>query len=332
MNPTLIAAGAFVVIALTIYTLGRLLLPSNRNNPDGRKPLAFGPFTRPLAAMLPSLADAELAKDLRRAGLYHPWAMQEYLAIRNALVLGWMAVCALAYVLIVRNETRWTIPFLVLAIVVMIICYSVPRLMLQAKAAARLQRIERSLPDGLDMITMVMEGGLSLVASLEHVGRELGAAHPDLACELTLVAHHTRARALDHALKQFADRIDTPDVQSLSALVSYAERLGSDMVGAFRDFADGIRRGARQRAEERGNKASVKLLFPIVLCLAPPVYILLLAPAMLELRSFVLRENRPGGVLSQETVVSSEAPLTRENIQPTIFRPALPDRTGARGN
>jgi tight adherence protein C len=331
MNPTLLAAGAFVAIALAVYILGRLIVPTNRNNPDGRRPLAFGLLTRPLAAMLPALADEELAKDLRRAGLYHPFALHEYLAIRNALVLGWMAVCGLAYGLIVRNEVQWTIPFLVLAVVVMIICYSVPRLVLQSMAAARLQRIEQSLPDGLDMITMVMEGGLSLVASLEHVGREIGAAHPDLACELTIVARHTQARALDHALKQFADRIDTPDVQSLSALVSYAERLGSDMVGAFREFADGIRRGARQRAEERGNKASVKLLFPIVLCLAPPVYILLLAPAVLELRNFVLRENRPGGVLSQESVVSSST-LTPEDYQPTIFRPALPQRTGARGN
>ena len=66
---------------------------------------------------------------------------------------------------------------------------------------------------------------------------------------------------------------------------------------ALRDYSDSIRRGFRQRAEEKGNKNSVKLLLPVVLCLAPPVYILLLAPAVLELRDFIIRENKPGGVL-----------------------------------
>ena len=52
-------------------------------------------------------------------------------------------------------------------------------------------------------------------------------------------------------------------------------------------------------AEDRGNKATVKLLFPTVLCLTPPIYILLLGPAALEMKDFVQRERRPGGALSQ---------------------------------
>jgi tight adherence protein C len=326
MNVTLITVGAFVLISLTLYVLGRLIVGGRRNDAANapQRPLALGPLTRPFAASLPALADEELPKDLRRAGFYHPLALKEYLAVRNALVWGWLTLCVVAYAAIVRYQPSILLFFFVLSIVILVLCYSVPRLILQAQAAARMQRIQRSLPDGLDMITMVMEGGLPLVSALEHVSREIGTAHPDLACELGIVARHTRARSLDDALRKFADRIDTPDVQSLAALVSYAERLGSNVVGAFREFADSIRRSFRQRAEERGNKASVKLLFPIVLCLAPPVYILLLAPAMLELRNFVIQQNRPGGILSQESVSTSAGPITPTNYDGSIFRPAPP--------
>src|SRR5688572_21793023 len=136
MNPTLIAAGAFIAIALAVYLVGRVIVGSRRNRPgDTSRPLALGPLTWPFAAALPKLVDAELPKDLRRAGLYHPRAMQEYLAIRNALVLGWGAVCAAAYALIFRHDPDWIILFSAFAVVVLVIFYSVPRLLLQAQAS-----------------------------------------------------------------------------------------------------------------------------------------------------------------------------------------------------
>jgi len=78
------------------------------------------------------------------------------------------------------------------------------------------------------------------------------------------------------------------------------------VAAAFREFADSVRRTRRQRAEEQGNKASVKLLFPVVLCLAPPIYILLLGPATLELKNFMNRENMPGGVLATSTSIDDQ--------------------------
>jgi hypothetical protein len=74
--------------------------------------------------------------------------------------------------------------------------------------------------------------------------------------------------------------------------------LGTNVATAVREFADSLRRGARFRAEERANKASIKLLFPVILCLAPPVYILLCGPSVLQLREFLINENRPGGMLT----------------------------------
>ena len=90
----------------------------------------------------------------------------------------------------------------------------------------------------------------------------------------------------------------------MTAVVTHSEHLGSNVGTALQEYADGMRTTQRQRAEEQGNKRSVQMMFPIALCLAPPVYILLLAPGILELYDFVVRENQPGGLLSQSTAAA----------------------------
>jgi tight adherence protein C len=91
----------------------------------------------------------------------------------------------------------------------------------------------------------------------------------------------------------------------MTTVVSHSERLGSNVGTALQEYADGMRTTQRQRAEERGNRRSVQMMFPIAICLAPPVYILLLAPGILEMYDFVIRENQPGGVLSQRAAATA---------------------------
>jgi tight adherence protein C len=179
------------------------------------------------------------------------------------------------------------------------------------------------------MITMCMTGGLPLQHSLARVGTELEATHPDLACELRITGRQMDVGSLGQALRQFADRIDTPDVQSLAAMVNQTERQGTSVAAAFHEFADGVRRARRQRAEEHASKTTVKMLLPIVFCLAPPIYMLLLTPAVIELRAFVLQENRPGGVLSQSTLSAGEGDLRRP-LPETYFATGAAEESGTR--
>ena len=90
-------------------------------------------------------------------------------------------------------------------------------------------------------------------------------------------------------------KIDTPEVQSLAAIIGQTEQQGSSVALAFQDFADNVRLARRQTADERGNKTALKLLFPLVFCLAPPVYMMLLMPAAIEMSQFIKREAQPGG-------------------------------------
>jgi len=260
----------------------------------------FGRLTVGLAGVLPMTQNkkATIRRELKQAGYYHPLALEEYLSIRNTLVIGWIMLVGTAIVAAFQPVNDPTPQILIAGAIVLGILYAAPRLWLQSAAANRLGRIQRGLPDALDMITMCLSGGLPLQHAMNRVSGEIRSCHPDFAFEMDVVRRQADAFSLDHALVQFADRMDLAEVNSLTAIVAQTERLGTNVATALRDYADSMRRNHRQRAEERGNKASVKMLLPVVLCLAPPVYILLLAPAMLEIREFFVRENQAGGILS----------------------------------
>jgi len=308
---SLLIMGTFFGTSLVVFLLGRMLIGGGRNQAEeigSRRRLILGGLTEPMAGILPvSTSKAQkLKKELVRAGYYHRKALEEYLAFRNAAMVCWLLFVATALVTAVEPGSQEANKLLMLGGGVLLLIYSVPRVILSSQASARTRRIHHALPDALDMITMTVSGGVPLQRALKRVGQELSHTHRDLACELTIIHHQADAGSLEQALNSFASRVDVPEVTALAALVRHAERLGGNVAAAFREFADSVRRTRRQRAEEQGNKASVKLLFPVVLCLAPPIYILLLGPATLELKNFMNRENMPGGVLATSTSIDDQ--------------------------
>jgi tight adherence protein C len=190
-------------------------------------------------------------------------------------------------------------------------------------AAGRKRRIEESLPDAMDMITMCTSAGLPLQHSIARVSDELQSTHPDLSYELRIVGRQTEAGSLNSAIQQFAKRMDAPEIHSVAAMVWQAEQQGASVAGAFHTFADQVRMNRRQRAEEAGNKAAFKMLFPLIFCLAPAVYLMLLGPAVLELRDFFRREKQPGGALSASPAAIRSA-LSNTEAAPMAPRGTTP--------
>ena len=229
------------------------------------------------------------------------------MALRNALVVGCVLLTATLLAAIPTPAFGPTVTILGVGLGVTVLLFSLPTLILRNMAESRVQRIRYSLPDAVDMITMCMSGGLPLHHSLARVSQELDSIHPDLACELKIIGRHLEVGSLDGALTKFAGRLDVAEVRSLTVLVGQTEKQGGSVAGAFEEFSDNVRRTQRQRAEEHGSKVVVKMLFPLVFCLAPPVYLLLLAPAVMELRSFMIQENRPGGILTPDTTSPDQA-------------------------
>lgn len=304
---TLVTTGTFVAVALVIFLVGKLMFGVGRNKlPEAervgsRRPLALGSMTEALALVFPIRQATldKLRKEMQQAGYYHRRAVEEFLALRNAALIAWLLLVGTAMAALASPQENMTPKILIAGAIVLVVIYGVPRVVLSVQAHERCRRIQFSLPDALDMITMTVTGGLPLREAIKRVSKELKGTHPDIACELAMIELQTETGSLDIGLRQFAKRLDIPDITALATMVQHAERLGGQVSTAFREFADSIRRTRRQRAEERGNKASVKLLFPIVFFLAPPIYVLLLGPAFIELKGFVQKQTGPGGVLAQ---------------------------------
>lgn len=317
---------AFLAISGLLVLIGRRLTrtPSGETFQErpgirDRRPLVFGGLTHALGGVIPDLFQQteNLNRDLVRAGFYRPYARIEYLAIRNALVVGTVLLTA-AWVAATEDlGTRTTLRIVLAGMIVTTLCFALPRLYVRWYGTRRIHRIEAGLPDALDLITMCVTGGLPLQSALDRVPDGIAYAHRDLAYELDIVRRQSAARSLEHALRHLTQRIDTPEVDALAALVSHADDLGTDVGAALRDYADSMRRNHRQRAEERGNKMSVKLLFPVVLCLAPATYLVMMAPSLVEVKQFIERENKPGGAFGPTNLRERTTQPANPAITPT---------------
>jgi tight adherence protein C len=238
------------------------------------------------------------------------------------MVVGALLLTACWVVASADASERMTLKVIAIGTISMIVLFAVPRLIIQWQGNARIQRIQVGLPDALDILTMCLTSGLPLQTALSRLNGPLHSAHPDLADELDILRRQSDAGSMEHALQQFSHRVDAPEIHTLTSLVGHAERLGTNVAAVIRDYADGLRRAHRQRAEERGNRITVQMLFPIALCLAPASYILLLGPPVLEMRDFLLRENRAGGILSPADIGQAAAtPQTNLPYRPAATQP-----------
>lgn len=168
--------------------------------------------------------------------------------------------------------------------------YYAPVLWLGQKIDDRRREIRNGLPDATDLLIVCLEAGSGMDQAIARVADELQIAYPALARELELIGSETRAgKARMEAFKNFAERTKVDDVRSLVAMLVQTDRFGTSLGQALRTHADTSRTKRRQRAEERAAKLGVKLLFPLVFCLFPAFFTVVLGPSMVQIyRQFVV--------------------------------------------
>lgn len=299
-----VSSAAFAVIFIAVYLFGMAVVNARRrvrniNDVDRQfRQDRPGAIRRMLADALPQPEGEveRLDQDLKRAGFYGSNAVIEFRSVRNLLVLSILLIGGGAAVA-ARPGTSLPQTLLIVTALSAIIAYVAPRVLIHAQATKRLDSIQRGLPDALDITRMCLASGLPLRDCLVRVSREVEFFHPDVAVELEVVRRHAELDTLGKALRQFSRRMNAPDVNALASLVSQTERTGTNAAVAVAEFADSIRLQFRQRAEERAGKTSIRLLFPVILCLSPPVFILLIAPPAIQLQTFLREARTPGGVL-----------------------------------
>lgn len=175
--------------------------------------------------------------------------------------------------------TRGWIPALFAAA----IGYVLPTFWLSHKIELRKRQIRNGLPDALDLILLCIEAGSSIDQAIVKTSNELAIAYPVLAEEMRLITTETRAgKPRLEAFKNFAERTKVDDVRSFVAMLSQTDRFGTSIGQALRTHADTSRTKRRQRAEEKAGKLGVKLVFPLVFCLFPAFYVVVLGPAIIK--------------------------------------------------
>ena len=162
--------------------------------------------------------------------------------------------------------------------------YVLPTLIVGMRIRRRQKEMQRALPDALDMLVVSVEAGLGLNQALVRVADEIYRLSPVLSEQMTLVNLEIRAgTAREEALRNLADRTGLADIASLTGMLIQTDRFGTSVAQALRIHADTMRTKRRQRAEEAAAKTTIKLIFPLVFCVFPALFVVILGPAVIQI-------------------------------------------------
>jgi tight adherence protein C len=256
--------------ALTGPDVGGLLIESSlTTKPD--------PALARLSRWLPKNPKelSQLQRRLTRAGYRRPSAAVYFVLTQVSAAVA----CFAAAVLILGFNTG-----MVAGLMLAVVGYLTPNLWLRRATTQREKAIRNALPDGLDLMTVCVEAGSGIDQAITRASKELGLSHPVLADELQLITTEVRAgKPRLEAFKNFASRTGVSDVKSLVSMLVQTDRFGTSIADALRVHSDTSRTKRRQAAEERAGKVGVKLVFPLVLCLFPALYVVCFGPVVIEI-------------------------------------------------
>ncbi len=172
--------------------------------------------------------------------------------------------------------------------------YLLPSMALARRAKARAHKIRLALADMLDLLVVSVEAGLGLDQAISRVGAELAFAYPELSDELRLINLELRAgKARSEALRNLADRTGVDDLSSLVTMLIQTDKFGTSVAQSLRVYSETLRTKRRQRAEEAAAKTGVKMVFPLVFCIFPAIWVVTIGPAAIRFVTvlFPLIEN-----------------------------------------
>jgi tight adherence protein C len=136
----------------------------------------------------------------------------------------------------------------------------------------------------MDLLVVCADSGLSMEASLERVGRELGDSYPSLAANLHMTNLEIRAgRSMTEALEHLGDRLGLEEARSFATLIQQSAELGSSITDALRVYSDDMRHKRLSRAEEKAYSLPAKLSVPMMICIFPVLFVVILLPVIVRL-------------------------------------------------
>lgn len=158
-----------------------------------------------------------------------------------------------------------------------------PAMGLKYAIKRRKARLRKQLPDGLDLLVICAEAGLSLDAGLTRVGREIGYSSPELADEIGLTAIELSFLPnRRQALMNLAKRTDLPPIRGVTNTLIQTERYGTPLAHSLRVLSAEFRDERMMKAEEKAAKLPAVLTVPMIVFILPTLFMILLGPAIIQ--------------------------------------------------
>jgi tight adherence protein C len=237
-------------------------------------------FARPLADRLPALAAGELRQKLSKAGDPGNLTPAGFQAVRYGLA-ALLAIAGLAAGLLLPIDLPTLVRAPLAGLVMAVAGYFLPLLWLNQRIAGRRHQIQRSLAEATDLLTLVVESGMSLDEGLLSITERF---HNALGDEIGKVLREIRlGRPRMAALEHMADTCGVADLHHLVESIVQSDQMGVPIARLLRVQATEMRRRQRQTAQERAAQASSRMVFPMVGCIFPVLWIVLLGPAIIQI-------------------------------------------------
>jgi tight adherence protein C len=231
-----------------------------------------------------STADDDNMKILRRrltqAGIFDPRGVAFFFLARTGLAVGLSAAAFFLLPMFGMDESG---SFWLFIFVAGLTGYLAPSFYLDKLITKRRIEHQAGFPDFMDLLVVCADAGLALEAALDRVGREIGVSYPSLSANIHMANLEIRAgRSLTDALEHLGDRLGLEEARAFATLIQQSDELGSSITDALRVYSDDMRHKRLSRAEEKAYSLPVRLSLPMMICIFPVLFVVILLPVFVR--------------------------------------------------
>ncbi|WP_068402099.1 type II secretion system F family protein [Kribbia dieselivorans] len=229
---------------------------------------------RRLAVLLsPNGASDQLAKGLEKAGNPAPWTVERIMGAKGVgLIVG------LLFGLLIGGLSLRGIVF---ALVFGVALFYLPNILVYNGSLRRQEKVTQGLAESLDMLTVCVEAGQGFDAALAQVAKTVTGPISEEFARVLSEMQIGKSRA--EAFAALGERVTLPEVKNFVSAIVQADKLGIPIATVLREQTSAMRLARRERAEEKAQKVTVKILFPLIFCIFPALFIVIIGPGAIRI-------------------------------------------------